>query len=701
MGTEAAAPSSEQAEALRAWSAHLARTSARGLLVLAGPAAWAEAGVAVMAAHRQAPVWHLAWNEAIEGVLGQEAEIVHQAAHEGLDVDLLAAASGAVRAGGVLILTVPDPAAWSSASDEAVQRHLSHGYQAADYGDRFLTRLQGLLGERPEAWLVTPATVPSLPPVVEPQPAPKPPPDPDCVTADQVKAVQTIQRLARGRARRPLILAADRGRGKSTALGIAAQRLQAANPAPTIIATAPRRSSAARMLERAAIPFWPPDELLRQAPEADVVLIDEAAGIPIPLLLELSQRYNRVAFATTVHGYEGTGRGFARRFDDHLRAQGQQPRRLTLDQPIRWRPDDPLEAFVTEALLLDSEAPEGSGPLNTVQRLDRDHLTHNEPLLRGVFGLLVSAHYRTRPADLRQLLDAPEIEVHAALDAEGRPLGVALTAAEGPLPDELREPIWLGQRRVRGHLTPQSLTTHAGHAQAAALAYRRIMRIAVAASERRRGVGSALIEAITASASAQGCDAVAASFGATAELLPFWRANGLWPVRLGHRRDRASGTHSAILLRALTDRASDLTTRLRGDLQDQLSHQLPSAFHELEPALVRELAYQLPAADLSETDWWQIAAVAVGQRSRLDALPALTRLTWAVLTASLDDEPRDTRVDVLILAVLQQTGETQTARRLGLRGQRACEACLRDVVLRLAEADAPEPARDFINNGRD
>jgi tRNA(Met) cytidine acetyltransferase len=173
--------------------------------------------------------------------------------------------------------------------------------------------------------------------------------------------VQAI--IGLGRQQRVLVLSSDRGRGKSAAMGMAAAHLMQIRK-QRIVLTGPRldavgavlRHAAARLPEaetgarqlslgEGSLRFLPPDRLVVMAPKADLLLVDEAATIPAPLLTRLLTRFRRVVFATTVHGYEGSGRGFQLRFRRVLDEKAPGWRLLRLREPIRYAADDPLESL--------------------------------------------------------------------------------------------------------------------------------------------------------------------------------------------------------------------------------------------------------------------------------------------------------------------------------------------------------------------
>ncbi len=509
-------------------------------------------------------------------VLGREFHLLIFDAWSGLDVNALAAVSGTVRAGGTLVLLTPPWARWSQYPDPDCQRFLPHPWQPAQVDSHFIRRSLRLLHEcgpeavaGPAGWRVEPEKVATQ---CQARVA--------ATTRDQQQALHAILGTAH-----PVVLSADRGRGKSAVLGMAARQFQI--DGLTVVLTAPARAMVHSVMQHAAPPgaasprnkadnpvdFYAPDDLLQAKPQADVLLVDEAAAIPLPLLLALLRHYPRCVFATTLQGYEGSGRGFVLRFQRALDRLYPGWLALQLQQPIRWQAGDPLEAFINRWLMMD--AAETAQQERTETRADTvafkpadikyrlisaAELSDNEPKLREVFHLLVNAHYQTRPSDLRQLLDGPHISVHV-LEWRQQVCAVALLAREGGLAPELTAAIHAGQRRPHGHLLAQSLTFHAGIAGAACLHGERIMRIAVAAPYQRQGLGSLLLAQLRAYAERAAADYLGVSYAASPELAAFWQAAGFQSVRLGHRKDKASGSRSLMQVAGLSARGVELATQ--------------------------------------------------------------------------------------------------------------------------------------------
>ncbi|HQQ74336.1 MAG TPA: AAA family ATPase, partial [Pseudomonadales bacterium] len=116
------------------------------------------------------------------------------------------------------------------------------------------------------------------------------------------------------------VLLAGRGHGKSALLGFAARQWLAQGK--RVLLVAPSRATAVSVFrhvgsrnQNSELAFSAPDMLLQdKSITADVLLIDEAAAIPLPMLLALLQRFPHAVLATTTDGYEGTGQGFVLRF---------------------------------------------------------------------------------------------------------------------------------------------------------------------------------------------------------------------------------------------------------------------------------------------------------------------------------------------------------------------------------------------------
>jgi len=702
----------------------------RRALVLSGDAAWcrktvqgitddarlaktvwvssqAPAGVAVVKG-RQADV-----------LLGQEWDVVIFDAHSGFDVDDFGAASGTVRGGGLLILLAPLLETWPQFADPACESIAVAPYSYADVSGRFLRRLVRVI-ESSEGVIVVRRDAP-LPQLASQKKASAAPVfDEVYRSADQRRAVEAVLHVVRGHRRRPAVLISDRGRGKSAALGIAAAQLLQEG-VRHIVVTAPRPEAVAPLfaqvqallpqaqmkqswirLGECVVEFRPPDELCLSQITADLLLVDEAAAIPASLLHRLLERYARIAFATTVHGYEGTGRGFAVRFRRILDERTPGWREVKLQTPIRWAADDPIERFVFRALLLDAESASDS----TVAQLrledcecvclERGALLEGEATLAQLFGLLVSAHYRTRPADLRNLLDGPSISVYV-MRAEGQVVAAALVTMEGGFDAETAQDIAEGRRRPRGHLIPQSLAAHVGLTQAARLRCTRIMRIAVHPAAQRRGLGAHLVARIQNDALAQGVDFAGASFGATEELIAFWHNVNWWPVRIGFGRDHASGSHSVMVLRPLTLAGEAVYAAARARFVGYLPHWLSDPLRCLEPELAAVLFQRETASAaqvrLTGPDWDALSQFAHGRRDYAECMAALWQLGVAMLADALPGLTATER-DVLVTKVLQKRSWADVAAATGLAGRAEAVAALRSAARVLLDYSSSRSSRE-------
>lgn len=724
----------------------------RATLLLSGDADWTatQARRAVAALPRLTPIWlterPLAQDvtplRAADRLLGSDLDLLVYDAHSGFDPDGFGAATGAIRGGGLLLLLTPPLADWPDLADPQAERIAVWPTTAESVPGRFVRRLASLLGSDPGLIRLTQGDAGSIRTAqrflldrarITPEPNapartthardPDPAEPAEPATSDQEHAIAAILAVAHGRSRRPLVIRAHRGRGKSAALGLAAGRLLRERPL-RILATAPRRSATDALFKHAvAVPadparacapdaetvttpdmttppaadhsghgratgslaFVAPADLAAETPAADLLLIDEAAGIPAPILETILARYPRVVFATTVHGYEGTGRGFDVRFRDTLDRLAPNWREASLDTPIRWAPGDPLEALTFRALLLDA-APASAEALSDADpaemhcvRLDRDALVQDEKTLHELFGLLVLAHYQTRPTDLRMLLDGPNVRIYALRWREHL-VATLLAGEEGGFADlALCEAIFTGRRRPRGHLLPQTLSTHAGLAEAPALRYLRVIRIAVHPALARRGLGRRLLRGLARDARDEGFDLLGASFGATPELIRFWDRCGFRPAQLGTSRNAASGEHALVVLRRLDARGWRFAAEAEARLESRLPVLLAGPLRTLDAVTLIALVAAIrtepepPKAPYRVAiDDLELSGFIDGYRSLDATLPLLAELVRRRLGSGLRaGRIADDDAALLIAAARQFHCPVALASRFGVSGRDA------------------------------
>lgn len=699
-------------------SDQLSRCHWRALLRLSGPAAVDTARLLWNARAWQAPLWvGTSGNRVLEsgdqalGVpapdvttlpasqartrLGQEHQlIIFDAISGGLDPDALGALGGTLMPGGLLVLITP--ADWGSAPDRDYHRMADYPYAWESLASRYLARLARLLKEDTGVlhWHTEEGV--RLPPLPASTSPPAPPPDPDCLTHDQARAVARLTALKR---RRPLVITADRGRGKSAALGIACARLLGKG-VETIWVTAPRPAAVAPLFERLAalcpqsertsphevrlpsgqrVAFIAPDALSAGIENGELggdggyLLVDEAAAIPAALLGRWLKAFPRIAFATTVHGYEGSGRGFALRFRDQLDRHTPQWREMTLETPVRWRQGDPLEATLNRVLLLKAPLPPFTDDSGPSCRISQAQLAQNETALRALFGLLVQSHYRTSPADIRQLLDGPATQIRVAGPVE-MPQGVVVTRSEGGFASELAEQVARGERRPQGHLLAQSLAAHGGCRSALTAHWRRVTRIAVHPDARRRGHGQALLMAEMAAARDEGADLFGATFGAEAGLVRFWHQAGFTPVRVGISRDTTTGEFAMMVARALNPRGERVLAELRERFHAGLFSLLPFELRALPAEVVVALLRDGPRCRFNASQRQDAMDVAYARRD-----PRLARAALQALAVSAAQQPLTPAQQDALVAL---AGWALQNRPLA-KGHKAAVAALREAVAAL------------------
>uniref|UniRef100_A0A3P9KSH9 RNA cytidine acetyltransferase n=1 Tax=Oryzias latipes TaxID=8090 RepID=A0A3P9KSH9_ORYLA len=284
-----------------------------------------------------------------------------------------------------------------------------------------------------------------------------------CRTMDQAKAVlKFIEAVSEKTLRSTVALTAARGRGKSAAMGLSVAGAVAFGYS-NIFVTSPSPDNLHTMFEfifkgfdalqyqvGAKIfcldvltcdlcdqQYIHPGDAVKLG-QAELLVIDEAAAIPLPLVKKLLGPY-LVFMASTINGYEGTGRSLSLKLLQQLRQQSADSQQslsaenrttstarlaaarslheVSLHESIRYAPADPVEKWLNELLCLDClNIPRLISGCPLPQTCDlyyvnRDTLfcyhKASEAFLQRLMALYVSSHYKNSPNDLQMLSDAP------------------------------------------------------------------------------------------------------------------------------------------------------------------------------------------------------------------------------------------------------------------------------------------------------
>ncbi|XP_056907070.1 RNA cytidine acetyltransferase [Takifugu flavidus] len=392
-----------------------------------------------------------------------------------------------------------------------------------------------------------------------------------CRTMDQAKGVlKFIEAISEKTLRSTVALTAARGRGKSAALGLAVAGAVAFGYS-NIFVTSPSPDNLHTMFEfifkgfdalqyqehldyeiiqslnpefnkavvrvnvfkehRQTIQYIHPGDAVKLG-QAELLVIDEAAAIPLPLVKKLLGPY-LVFMASTINGYEGTGRSLSLKLIQQLRQQSVESQQNTtaenrttntaklaaarslhevsLHESIRYAPADPVEKWLNDLLCLDClNIPRLVSGCPLPQTCDlyyvnRDTLfcyhKASEAFLQRLMALYVASHYKNSPNDLQMLSDAPAHHLFCLLppvpptqNSLPEVLAVVQVCLEGEISRQSILNSLSRGKKASGDLIPWTVSEQFQDAEFAGLSGGRIVRIAVNPDYQGMGYGSRALQ---------------------------------------------------------------------------------------------------------------------------------------------------------------------------------------------------------------
>jgi tRNA(Met) cytidine acetyltransferase len=630
--------------------------------------------------------------------LGQEYQHLLINCYSGFRANAVIALSGVVRAGGLMVMICPRLEDWPSYRDPEWQNRVSFGYLSSFTTSSFIQILTSKLqADANVAWLTPTEFSGSITQIPAAGPLER---FAENKLAEQSAAISAIIKVASGHRNRPLVLSADRGRGKSSALGLAAAELINTYEKHIVI-TAPSPATVERVFHHAQIniqnvklsknklesdtgslTYCAIDDLLQNEPCADILFIDEAAALPTHFLMQIIDRFSRIVFSTTLHGYEGSGRGFELRVKQYLKQHKPQFKTLQLHQPRRWLCGDYLEALWFDVFFMASlPLPERQISNAKVEycRMSKQQLIDDLVQTQAIFQLLINAHYQTSPDDLVRLFDSPEQHCFV-IKQDQHIVGVALIIEEGgPCLAEINQKIATGARRVKGHLLAQNLAFQYAQAAVCELTQWRVTRIAIAEEWQSQGLGQQLINYIAASAQSSNISMLSSSFGLNVDLLKFWQKAGFTVVNLSQQAEISSGEHSAQLVKPLDLPAEALLLSMQDEFQAELLYQADKSLQRFDTQVLAKLllaCQQNIANDL--TSLANIEHFCAGTRPLVNCKRVLRSYFIAQLHAT--STLTNTQFHLLVAVLLQNHSNQEISKKYALKGKKEIEENIRTAI---------------------
>nr|CAI5852038.1 unnamed protein product [Callosobruchus analis] len=370
-----------------------------------------------------------------------------------------------------------------------------------------------------------------------------------CKTLDQAKALlKFVEGISEKTLRSTVSLTAARGRGKSAALGLAVSAAVAfgysnifvTSPSPEnlntffefvfkgfdaleyqehidyglVQSTNPEFNKAIVRVNvfrdhRQTIQYIHPTDSHKLS-QAELLVIDEAAAIPLPYVKSMLGPY-LVFLASTINGYEGTGRSLSLKLLNQLRVQAVPYSQVTLNESIRYKPGDVIETWLTKLLCLDSTSVtpilSGCPPPDScvLYYINRDTLfcyhKASEEFLQRIVSLYVASHYKNTPNDLQMMSDAPAHHLFCLLgpvDPKRKTLPEVLVIIQVCLEGEIsKNSVIEGYsrgKRASGDLIPWTVGQQYQDPDFPRLSGARIVRIATHPDYQGMGYGTRALE---------------------------------------------------------------------------------------------------------------------------------------------------------------------------------------------------------------
>lgn len=546
--------------------------------------------------------------------LGHEYDWVVLNCFSGFRANAAMALSGTIKANGLMIILCPDLSEWPNYADPDQINRVSYGYQYSNNTSLFIQHLISSINEDNSVAILSETEFSGKTFLVEENAS-------EDRFSEQETAVKSICKVAQGHRNRPLVLTADRGRGKSSALGIAAAEIMQSS-VKTICITAPNIQNVDQVFKHnkrllpdalvtknsveyqsSSLNFKSIDVLITQESSVDLLLVDEASAIPVHILNKLAKKYSRVVFSSTVHGYEGSGRGFEIKFKQLLAKIKPEYKSLHLSEPIRWFKGDMLEKFWFNTLFHNSTYNDIQQPTSPVsieyKEIEQPALLKNKTMLADIFELLTAAHYQTSPDDLQRLLDSPETKCFVITQGSSV-IGVAQIIEEGGNKLQgLAKEIAANTRRVKGHLVAQNISSSYHYPEFCISKQWRISRIAIVPSHQCLGYGRKLLAYVEKQAKQQQVALLTTAFGCNAWLLKFWFERGYSTVKMSLKPEISSGEYSCICIKPLSFTSTNIAKEITDEFNKDLLFYMDKELFELSADVLLAI---LPSLDKITND---------------------------------------------------------------------------------------------------